>query len=204
MTDRLDGDRLHRLREGDRQLFAELVRDHHRALMALVQAMVGASHAEEVVQSAWLKAYLAIGQFEGRSSVRTWLGSIALNEARMHLRQTAREVSLDALTEDAGDDALAGRFDAGNHWRQGPAHWHGDSPEGLLMQADLADCLQRLLTSMPQAQRLLLELRDVHELPFDEICNTVGVSASNARVLLHRARRHLFALVDHYQETGEC
>ena len=57
---------------------------------------------------------------------------------------------------------------------------------------------------MPDQQRAMLELRDASGLGFDEICNELTITASNARVLLHRARTQLFKLVDHYQETGEC
>ena len=68
----------------------------------------------------------------------------------------------------------------------------------------LRDCLENLLTALPEHQRALLEMRDSSDLPFDEICNTLSISASNARVLLHRARAQLFKLVNRYQETGEC
>ena len=49
-----------------------------------------------------------------------------------------------------------------------------------------------------------MELRDIQGLELDDICNMLEISASNARVLLHRARTQLFNMVDHYQETGEC
>ncbi|KAF0810264.1 rna polymerase sigma-e factor [Alcanivorax sp. S71-1-4] len=193
---------LAQLKGGDQAAFSALVRRHHRALIALARAMVGENDAEEMVQRAWLKAYGAVASFEGRASLRTWLSRIVINEGRMWLRKQGREVSLESLPETV--DPLAARFDQRGLWSAPPAPWHSDSPEGLLMTAQLADCLERLLTGMPGNQRALLEMRDTDGLPFDEICNLLGLSASNARVLLHRARARLFGLVDHYQETGEC
>ena len=64
--------------------------------------------------------------------------------------------------------------------------------------------LPPLLDTLPASQRAVLELRDTLELSFEEICNELSISASNAKVLLHRARLKLFRLVDHYEETGEC
>lgn len=196
---------LARLKGGDQTLFAELVRDHHRALVALVTPIVGPSEAEEAVQNAWLKAYHAIAGFEERSQIRTWLGRIAINEAKMQLRQRKRELLFsDWGNPDQGNDPLASRFQEDGHWQDPPSDWHVDSPDSLLMGEHLADCLERLLTEMPANQRSMLEMRDASGLPFEEICNELSISASNARVLLHRARTQLFKLVDHYQETGEC
>ena len=199
-------EKLAQLKSGDPVLFAELVRDHHRALIALTVPIVGISEAEEVVQNAWLKAYQAIGSFAGKSAIRTWLGSIAINEAKMQLRQRKRE----SLFSDHGEenqyteDSLARRFTERGHWQHPPAHWHTDSPESLLTGEQLAECLEKLLTAMPDNQRCILEMRDASGLPFDEICSELTVSSANARVLLHRVRTQLFKLVDHYEETGEC
>lgn len=202
----METDKLAQLRSGDPVLFAELVRDHHRALIALTVPIVGISEAEEVVQNAWLKAYQAIGSFAGKSAIRTWLGSIAINEAKMQLRQRKREwLFSDHSSEDPyTKDSLAQRFTGQGQWQHPPALWHLDSPESLLTGEQLAECLERLLTAMPDNQRCILEMRDASGLSFDEICSELTVSSANARVLLHRARTQLFKLVDHYEETGEC
>lgn len=201
----MDSEKLHRIKAGDHSMFVELVRDHHRALIALAVPIVGRSEAEEVVQNAWLKAHQAIGQFEGRSQIRTWLGRIVINEAKMQLRQRKRETLLsDWHANDKSRDAMADRFNQDGSWRSPPMQWDMDSPESLLMQRDLANCLDKLLNTMPANQRAVLELRDTAGFSFEDICNELPLSASNARVILHRARSQLFRLVDHYEETGEC
>jgi RNA polymerase sigma-70 factor, ECF subfamily len=204
MTESLnDADELALLKAGDQAAFARLVKAHHRALLALARPIVGESEAAEVVQTAWIKAHAALKEFEGRAALRSWLSRIVINEARMMLRQRKREVFLEDLQPE-GAEPLADRFRSNGHWGAPPANWHADSPDSLLTREELADCLAALLDSLPPNQRALLELRDSDGLPFDEVCNMLGISASNARVLLHRARARLFALVDHFEETGEC
>jgi len=195
---------LARLRTGDRDAFAAIVRSHHRSLLALAQSLVGASDCEDVVQTAWINAYRAIVQFEGRSSLRTWLCRIVINESNMRLRRRSREVFLDDMVPD-GIDPLAGRFAGDGQWQAPPSQWHAsEEPAQLLMADELADCLRELLKAMPPNQRALLEMRDIGDQSFDDICNDLAVSASNARVLLHRARQLVYKLVERYQETGKC
>jgi len=191
------------LQAGDRKAFEQLVRQHHRALLAAARPLVGVDEAEEVVQIAWIKAHKALPDFEGRSSLRTWLTRIVLNEARMQLRSRRKEV-LFADTGSAEDEPMADRFTPSGMWASPPVSWSESSPDALLMGEQLGDCIEALLGVMPDNQRMLLELRDASGMDFGEICNTLEISASNARVLLHRARTRLFQLVDHYEETGEC
>jgi len=192
------------LKSGDREAFSRLVRQHHRALLALVTPMVGASDAEEVVQNGWIKAYQAIAGFESRSQIRTWLGRIVINEAKMKLRGGRREFTFSDFETEDEEDPFADRFIPDGHWGHAPSQWDLGSPESLLSTEQLADCLDRLLQRMPDNQRAVLEMKDSADFSFDEICNETGLSASNVRVILHRARSQLFSLVDHYQETGEC
>ncbi|MFT5032889.1 MAG: RNA polymerase sigma factor (sigma-70 family) [Bacteroidia bacterium] len=193
---------LRALQAGDNGAFCDLVRDHHRALIAVATTIVGQSDAEEVVQIGWIKAHQHIDSFEGRASLRTWLTRIVINESKMWLRKYKRERTLRVDIDTS--HPLADRFREDGHWSKPPTAWHNDSPDDLLTAIELADCLDQLLGDMPGQQRSLLEMRDSAGMSFDEICNELTITASNARVLLHRARAQLFKLLDHYQETGEC
>ncbi|MFN2288107.1 MAG: RNA polymerase sigma factor [Chromatocurvus sp.] len=196
---------LKKLKSGDRESFAEVVRNNHRALISLAVPIVGQSEAEEVVQNAWLKAHAAIKDFEGRAQLRTWLGRIVINEAKMLLRKRKKELLFsDWQTDDQTGDVLAERFSSSGSWQSPPSQWDLDTPQDLLMREDLATCLEQLLDAMPANQRAVLELRDTAGVSFEEICNELTVSASNARVTLHRARTQVYKLVEHYEETGEC
>ncbi|MDN6858483.1 RNA polymerase sigma factor [Pseudomonas sp. CAN2814] len=198
-----DNELLSRLLAGDQQAFRTLVATYQGAMRAVAIAIVGAAHADEVVQDAWLAAVRNLDGFQGRSSLKTWLLTITANTAKSRLRKVRRDVSLDDLPAPHGslDET---RFAADGHWSPAPLAWHEDSPEALLAEDELRQCLEKTLLSLSELQRSVLLLRERQGLELEEICNLLEVSLSNVRVLLHRARLKVFATVEHFEETGEC
>jgi len=198
-----DNELLSRLLAGDQQAFRTLVATYQGAMRAVAIAILGSAHADEVVQDAWLAAVRNLDGFQGRSSLKTWLLTITANIAKSRLRKVRRDVSLDELPAPHGsiDDS---RFAADGHWSPAPLAWHEDSPEALLAEDELRQCLEKTLLSLSELQRSVLLLRERQGLELEEICNLLEVSLSNARVLLHRARLKVFATVEHFEETGEC
>ncbi|MBD9499630.1 RNA polymerase sigma factor [Pseudomonas sp. BGr12] len=198
-----DSELLSRLLAGDQQAFRTLVATYQGAMRAVAIAIIGAAHADEVVQDAWLAAVRNLDGFQGRSSLKTWLLTITANTAKSRLRKVRRDVSLDDLPAPHGslDET---RFAADGHWSPAPLAWHEDSPEALLAEDELRLCLEKTLLSLSELQRSVLLLRERQGLELEEICNLLEVSLSNVRVLLHRARLKVFATVEHFEETGEC
>ncbi|WP_236232817.1 RNA polymerase sigma factor [Pseudomonas tohonis] len=203
MTAPADDELLPRLRAGQQQAFRELIDTYQGAMRAVAFAIVGSPHADEVVQDAWLAVVRSLDGFQQRSSLKTWLLTIVANAARTRLKQSRREVLLDDLPAPHGtvDDT---RFAADGHWLAGPATWHEDSPEALLAEEELRECLEKTLLSLSDLQRSVLLLRERQGLELQEICNLLEVSLSNVRVLLHRGRLKLFATLEHFEETGQC
>ena len=198
-----DTELLKRLLAGDQQAFRELVSSYQGAMRAVAYAIVGSRHADEAVQDAWLSVVRNIGGFESRSSLKTWLLTITANAAKNRYKQNRREVLLDDLPSPHGtiDDD---RFSADGHWLLAPLAWHQDTPEALLAENELRECLEHTLLSLPQLQSSVLVLRERQGLALEEICNLLDISLSNVRVLIHRARLNVFATVEHFEETGEC
>jgi len=195
---------LARLRSGEKAAFEDMVRRHHGALVRAAAAIIGDTQAEEVVQEAWLAAIRHLPGFEGRSTLKTWLFSIVINEARGRLRKAKREILMDDY--DTGNAGLfdPDRFLGDGHWAREPTLWHDQSPEALLSHEDFLRCLEKVLDLLPELQRSVLTLRDYQGMEVETICNILSVSASNIRVLLHRARAKVYAMVDHFEETGTC
>ena len=198
-----DTELLKRLLAGEQQAFRELVSTYQGAMRAVAYAIVGSRHADEAVQDAWLSVVRNIGGFESRSSLKTWLLTITANAAKNRYKQNRREVLLDDLPSPHGtiDDD---RFSADGHWLLAPLAWHQDTPEALLAENELRECLEHTLLSLPQLQSSVLVLRERQGLELEEICNILEISLSNVRVLIHRARLKVFATVEHFEETGEC
>ncbi len=183
---------LERLRAGDRAAFAALVKAHGGALLRFATAFVkDRALAEEVVQDAWLAALDHLDGFEGRASIRTWLFHVVANRARTRLVREGRSVPFSALgdLDDAGEPAVdPDRFEPGGEWRSPVRRWAEEDPERLALGAETRGALERAIAALPEGQRAVLTLRDVEGLEADEICNLLGLTVSNQRVLLHRAR----------------
>lgn len=198
-----DKEFLDRLCRRDRSAFIELVRFYHKQMTVVARSIVGEAQAEEVVQDAWIAVYRNLPKFEKRSSITTWVYTIVCNAARTRLRKDSRMVQLhEDLQADTG--MPAGRFNADGAWSTPPPQWDIDSPEQLLEEEQLQDCIEKTTEALPEQQRLVFTLREVEQQPAEEVCNILGVSDSNLRVLLHRARMKLMQVIDRYQETGNC
>jgi RNA polymerase sigma-70 factor, ECF subfamily len=194
-----------RLRSGDRAAFAALVTRHGGALLRLAATFVkDRSLAEEVVQDAWLAALDNLGSFEGRSSIRTWLFHIVANRARTRIDREGRSVPFSALAYSTdGDDPAVDpdRFDQGGMWREPPGPWSEENPERLAHDAQTRAAIEKAIADLPEAQRAVITLRDIEGLETQEICNLLGVTVSNQRVLLHRARSKVRQALEKYM-TG--
>ncbi|WPC05051.1 sigma-70 family RNA polymerase sigma factor [Pseudomonas benzenivorans] len=191
------------MQRGDPQAFAAAIEAHHSFLVVMATPLAGPDLAKDVAQETWIKAFAAIAQFEGRAKLRTWLARIALNEARALLRKYKREVAWDAWGADGGSP-LAGRFDRDGAWSRPPAGWHHDSPEALLTEAELYQCIREHLHKLPKDQQSVVLLREVAGLEFSEIAQALKLAEGNVRVLLHRGRQRLHAMLEHYEEVGTC
>lgn len=196
-------DLLRRLQQGDAAACDAVIRTHHRFLVAMAVPLVGQGLAEDVAQETWLKAFAAIKGFEGRSRLRTWLARIALNEAHALLRKYKREVSLEGWGADSGSP-IASSFSDQGAWSHPPAQWHYDTPEALLTEAELHECIRKHLHRLPGDQQGVVLMRELGGLEFAEIAAATGLSEGNIRVLLHRGRQRMHAMLNHFEEVGTC
>jgi RNA polymerase sigma-70 factor (ECF subfamily) len=175
------------LRAGDQRAFVELVRRYQPRLLRLAEATVGSrAVAEEVCQDTWLAVVRGIDRFEGRSSFKTWLFHILLNRARSAASKEQRA----GRPQDLPDE----RFDANGAWAEPPEPW-ADRADDRLVAAELATKVKALLPQLPDAQRQVVLLRDVEGLPAAEVCRLLDVNDGHQRVLLHRGRARLRALL---------
>ena len=181
-----------RLRKGDREAFAEVVRRYHASMLRVARTFVGArGDAEDVVQETWLAVVRGIDAFEERSSLRTWLFSILVNRARSHAVREARRPGAGAAPLDGDDTAswFVGRPGRGR-WREPVPPWQ-DDPQLRLDSAETMATMMALIAELPPSRRQVLVLRDVEGWSASDVSELLGLSAVNQRVLLHRARTTL-------------
>ena len=185
------------LRRGDEAAFSALLDRYHNSLLRLARLHVPSQAvAEEVVQETWLGVLQGIGRFEGRSSLKTWLFQILLNRARTRGAREARSVPFSALVnpdEEAGESILDSSLfrpatdEWPGHWLSAPQNW-GPTAEEQLLSKEAQTYLAKAIEALPPTQRQVITLRDIEEWTSEEVCNSLGLSETNQRVLLHRAR----------------
>ena len=185
------------LRAGDQEAFATVVRTWSPAMLRIARSYVRThSSAEECVQEAWLGVLRSLDGFEGRSQLRTWIFRILVNVARRRGRLEERMNSaLGGPTVDP--DRFRGNDDPQwpGHWRDGaaPLDW---GPEPMALAAEFRQELTTALADLPERQRAVVELRDVHGLDSEEVCELLNLSPANQRVLLHRGRAKLRGVLE--------
>lgn len=143
--------------------------------------------AEDVVQETLLAAIEGASRFSGRSSLRTWLTGILKHKVIDHLRRAGREQPLAGDGDDrAESDVVDALFAQDGHWQTFPAHWNNPDTalENDRFWAALEMCLQRL----PARTARVFMMREIMEMPTEEICKALDITATNCWVMLHRAR----------------
>jgi RNA polymerase sigma-70 factor, ECF subfamily len=181
-----------RLRAGDEDAFATVVRRHHPAMVRLASVYVpNRDVAEEVAQEAWLGVVRGIEKFEGRSSLKTWLFRIVVNRARSAGVREHRETPTDLSDTAVPPD----RFGPDGGWVEPPVPWTEQVEDRLTAEA-LLPRVRGCLNQLQPIQAQVVTLRDVDGLSAGETCAILQISEANQRVLLHRGRAKLRALLD--------
>lgn len=173
---------LQALRSGNRVEFARLVDAYSTPIYRLGLKMLGNEQdAEDVLQTTFLKALQHVGEFEGRSSLSTWLYRIAANEALMLLRRKRPSLSLDEEPEDGDGEAIP---------PMQLADW-GALPESELLSAETKLRLDRAIQNLPDRLRVVFLMRDIEGLSIRETGEALDLSETAVKTRLLRARLQL-------------
>ena len=180
---------LERLRAGDEQAFAELVRSAGPRLLATLRRMLRRDEdAEDALQETFLAAHRHLRDFAGQSKLSTWLHRIAVNVALMRLRSQKRR-------PEASIEELLPRFEDDGHRVLEPAAPEC-SPERELDADARRRTVRRCIEALPESHRSILLLRDIEELSGEEAAAQLGISPEAAKMRLHRARQGLRTLLE--------
>jgi RNA polymerase sigma-70 factor (ECF subfamily) len=197
-----DGPLLDALRAGDERAFAVLVDKYGPSLLRLARLYVPSrAVAEEVVQETWLAVLTGVERFEGRSSLKTWLFRILTNKAKTRGQRESRILPFSSLAADGDEEGTAvpvERFARGGAWATPPR----GVPEERLLAGETRARVEEAIAALPPNQRAVITLRDVEGLSAEEACNVLGLTETNQRVLLHRARAKVRAALERYLEDA--
>jgi len=193
------------LRAGDEEAFAALVDELSPALLRVALMHVPSrAVAEEVVGDTWLGVVRGIDRFEGRSALRTWIFQILLNTARTRGKREKRTLPFASFRRRAEEGRHEPAVDpdrfAGGAWARPPQEWEG--AEATLESDETRRVLLDAIRALPPRQRDVIALRDLQGYSADEARNALGLSETNQRVLLHRARSKVRAALEAHMESG--
>ena len=198
---------LARLKARDERAFDELVRAWSPIMMRVARGFVSTdASAQEVVQETWLGVIRGLGAFEGRSSLRTWVFRILMNVAKTRGVKEHRITPVSSLAgHDAGRTVDQSRFWSdddpqypGNWTPAGrPQRWD-DDPESGVLRGEIRTLVSSAVEALPDRQREVVVLRDVHGFDSDEVCGLLGITPENQRLLLHRGRAKVRAAIEQY------
>lgn len=180
-----------RLKAGDRDARETLARRFGGRMLAVARRMLrGDDDAADAVQDAFLSAFRAIHQFNGRAQLATWLHRIVVNACLMKLRSSSRrrDVSL--------DDFLP-KFDETGHHTREVSPWAQTGVDGLI-ERETRQQIRACIDQLPDAYREVLILRDIEELDTQETASLLGIAPGAVKTRLHRARQALRTLLDPY------
>lgn len=188
------------LRSGDEAAFLALVNRHHRAMLQVAGLYVRSrAVAEDVVQEAWLGVLKGLHLFEGRSTLKAWIFRILVNCAKTRGVQEHRTVPMSSLepSPEGEPSVPAERFRGeedrwAGHWAEPPTPW----PDAQVESREMLTLVAEALETLPEAQRTVMSLRDVEGWESGEVCQLLGITEGNQRVLLHRARSKVRALLE--------
>lgn len=177
------------VRNGCPDACARLVRQHAAPMRAVAMRLLqDESDADDVVQEAFLSALRAMGSFEGRSSLSTWLHRITTNAALMRLRALSSRPAISV-------EDLLPVFTTGGAWPQPLEPW-ADPEQDPVLREELCAHVRECISRLPDKHRIPLLLREIEGLPNDEIARRLGVSVNAAKIRVHRARQAVRALLD--------
>jgi RNA polymerase sigma-70 factor, ECF subfamily len=172
-----------RLKDRDGQAFDEIVQLYGDKVFSLVYRMLGNRHeAEDVAQEVFITVFKTVDGFRGEAKFSTWLLRIAANQSKNRIKYLARRPT------DGGEveDALQARATAGTPASVVQAQI--DGPDVLMEAAELEALMQRAIAALDEEHRLLVILRDVEELSYQEIGEITGLPEGTIKSRLHRAR----------------
>jgi RNA polymerase sigma-70 factor, ECF subfamily len=174
-----------RLKERDPSAFDEIVRRYGDKVFSLIYRMLGnRQEAEDVAQEVFITVFKTVDGFRGEAKFSTWLLRIAANQSKNRIKYLSRRPT------DGGeiDDPAQAEAEAPGATPGPIAHAQIDAPDKMLEATETKGLLQVAIADLDEEHRLLVILRDVEEMSYQEIGEITGLPEGTIKSRLHRAR----------------
>lgn len=184
---------INQLKSGDPEAIKNVVEKYNRTLFnAALGQGVSPEHAEEVVHHTWTAFFEALPRFEGRSHIRTFIFGILYNKCKEFWREKKKHIDNEEY-----DPIVDSSYDNGG-WTYFPVE-----TDKFVEATQTFEKIEECMEGLPPNQRMAFHLKEVQEEESSEICNILGVSDTNLRVLIYRAKNRLRKCLEGYFPSEE-
>lgn len=167
-----DEEIVERVINGEKFLYENLIRKYNSRLFRIAMSIINDDmEAEDIMQTAYINAYLQLASFGKRSSFGTWLTRILINESLLHKKRKQRFT-----------DILA---------QKQAVEYHHETPLNHLMNKELKDILENAILTLPEKYRLVFVMREIEEMSTSETMEVLNIGESNVKIRLNRAKEML-------------
>ena len=157
---------------GNKQAYAHIINKYKNRLYATILRMTKNPHdAGDLVQEAFIKIYEQLEKYDGRGTFSSWLYRVAFNHCMDEFRKKHYQMKQVEIHDELMED---------------PKH-----PEVIFLKKEKSRQLERLISTLPKDERMIILLRYVNELSYDEISEIADVPVSTVRNKLHRAKKKM-------------
>ena len=171
-----------RARERDEAAIRSIMQSNNRRLYRLARGILrNDSEAEDVVQETYVRAFTHLQDFRGDSSLATWLGRIAINEALGRLRRQRPNVEWTSLPPGTLEAQII----------QFPLSAASEDPEKSMAQREIQHVVEHAIDDLPEAFRIVFVTRVIEGMNVEETAEILGLKPETVKTRLHRARTML-------------
>lgn len=183
----LEADLINGLQAGDPEAFAKAYRRYQSTMLRVATRHASAATAEDITHEAWIAAISAIASFEARSSLKTWLCRIVTNKAFSTYRANRKEFPAGPDLEQLSDRACASQHTGSSIYLS--------EPERATQASRVRERIRIEMKNMNRDHANAILLKGMSPLTGSQVSDVLEISHGNLRVILHRARNELTALL---------
>lgn len=179
-----DEEIVERVIQGQTHLYESLMRKYNLRMFRISMSIVNDDmEAEDIMQTAYLNAYIQLPNFKNKSSFGTWLTRIVINESLLHKKKIAKRRRLDQDAE--------------------PENENLETPLKSLMTKELKTILENAVSKLPEKYRLVFVMREIQEMSTSETMEVLNLGESNIKIRLSRAKEMLRAQLGNYYQPNQ-
>ena len=185
MSQLTDIEIIEKIRNGDSEAYAEIVRRYQDRVFRYLYSHLGSyDEAEDAAQDVFIQVMECIHSFRGESKFSTWLYSVTANYCRNYRRKNGRAVVVPIFRTVGGEELEL------------PLTDERENIEARFVESEILEAMREEMGKLPDDYRQILFLRDVEGLPYEEIADVTGISLANVKVRIHRGREMLKKRLD--------